>query len=277
MPRFRSAWLGALVPLVFAACPKPIAPPPDAFREPAPLLQALQRREPPHQSLSAEARVAYYGPDGVLKVPVVLAVKRPASLFMQALSPSGDPLAVLATDGIGLTHYERGSSVCAVGLACPANLGRILPLRLAPRTLVALLLGEAPRIAAPEQRLTWDSRRGAYALTLIDAAGQRIQDLRVRPGDLLPVYVALRQAGRELYRVEFSRFASGPGGPSARRIELRLPGSDTDLRIDVREVNLDPPLEDGLFQFQCPRGTRRYALDCASGLATPLDDETEAP
>lgn len=193
----------------------------------------------------------------------MIAVSRPGSVRFEALSPSGDFLALLVSDGERFVSFERGRDECYVGPACPANVGRLLPIALPPEAVVAVLLGEAPLIAHDDEAVAWNERTGRYDVTLSAPARDERETIAFAPDDLVARRAEVRRGDDVVFRVGFDDHERE--GPTALplRIRFRMPKQDVDLSIEYRDVETNPEgLAPETFQFECPAGTQVWELAC---------------
>lgn len=254
--------LGVLLGLS-SGCPRTYPPPPDAYTEAGPLLAAAARDRAALQALAAEARVEYYGEDGVRKGTVIVAVARPASVRFEALSPSGDFLALLVSDGERFVSFERGRDECYVGPACPVNVGRLLPIALPSPAAVAVLLGEAPLIEHETATVSWNEQTGRYEVLLSAPAREEQETIAFAADDLVARRVEVRRAGDMVFRVGFSEHARKGPALLPQEIRFRMPRGDVDLSIEYRDVETNPAgFDPETFRFECPAGTQVWELSC---------------
>lgn len=250
--------------LLLAACgPSHVKPPVDGPATAAELMARAALARGSLTALSAEARVEYYGKHGVRKGDMVVVAERPGRVRFEALSPSGDTLAVLVSDGSRFTSFQRGQRECHTGPACPRNVGRLLPIALPPTAVVAVLLGEAPQLPHRTESLRFDSESGRYELTLADPESGILQRIEYEPTDLAVRKVTVFRDEHLLFRIAYDRLQKVGDLRLPRRVSFRMPMGDVDLSLAYRDWERDPAdLDPSLFHFDCPEGTRRLTLPC---------------
>ncbi len=205
----------------------------------------------------------YYGRDGVQKGLVALLAARPASLRFEALSPTGDSLGLLVSDGRWFTSFQRGDEVCYVGPACPANVARLLPLPLPTEAVVLILLGEAPLIEYRDSQVTFNRRTGHYDVTLDGMTRGERQVISVSPEDRMPRRVVVARDDEPLYQVDFSDLRPVGEALLPMRIRFQMPSRRVDLSLAYRDVLTDfEELTPEMFLFDCPKGTVPTTLHC---------------
>ena len=226
------------------------------------LARALARPLP--ATVQGMARLDSYQAGQARKVDLLLALRRPGAVQMQALAPTLDLLAVLSTDGKRFVAFERGGSECHVGDACPQNLGRLVPIALPPDELVAVFLGRPPLLAATPQHLGWDAERSLYRIDLGSEAGLH-QQVFIAPRTFRFVGTVLYRGAARLASVAYDGEV-GAGGPP-RTLRYKSQAEDLDLTLELRKVDLDVPIGDDVFAVTCPQGSRIVELPCPPPLS----------
>jgi outer membrane lipoprotein-sorting protein len=222
-------------------------------------------------SIVIEARASQYSERGGLKGKLEILAERPGRVRFTGLSPTDDMVSVLSTDGDRFVYFQRGASVCHVGRACASNVGRFVTLPLESDELVGALVGRPPIIPFERATMTWDRQVGAYLLELTGGASGlelshgRVQKLWVAHADGRILRTALLDAGRTRVDIRYSDFAVTTGQLLPRRLDVRLARDETDLRLDFRDIDIPPDLEDEAFRFTCPAGTILEELSCDLG------------
>lgn len=225
-------------------------------------------------SLSADARVSYYGKEGARKAKAVILARRPAALHFSVYSPTDDMLAVLASDGEAFTFFERGQTTCYGGESCPENIGRFSFFPLEGALLVDALLGGAPLMAAEEESLSWDGRVGAYLLER-RGLGKVTQKIWVTHGTWLVVRIEVIRQGTLELSMAFKDHKMVATELLAHTLDMKMPGREVDLRVRLREVELNTSLEESAFKIPCPEGSSAKPLMCnREGVG---DDQQQPP
>lgn len=212
------------------------------------------------QAFEYRTRVSYYGEGGARKGDVDVVGARPAKLRFEALTPTDDTVAVLATDGERFMSHERGQDVCYTGEACARNIARLLPLAFEGKDLFEVLVGGAALIAHESATVSWDDCEGVYILELVHGDVREV--LWLRPDTFGPLRVRLLRGGDELWRLEHDDFETVDGHLLPRTLRFKADAKDVDLELKVREVWLNGTPGDAPFAPQCPEGTRQEELPC---------------
>lgn len=158
-----------------------------------------------HRTLSVmrgEARVDQRGPEGRIRGTVLFFVSRPESVRFDAMTQFG-PAATLTADGEEFQLFDQREGRFLTGPACPANLGRLLGIRMRGEELARFLVGDSPIIEG-ERSIRCEGGEG-YVVGVEGAEGQRqVLVYTVRPGDeeAPPAEQHLRLRRSELFRAD---------------------------------------------------------------------------
>lgn len=262
--------LAASVGLLLAGCATSAPRPADAPEgdDAAWLLPRLSRvlAEGPRQAV-LEGRASQYSEAGALKGKVELLVDRSAGFRMTGLSPTDDVLSVVASSEAAFVTFARGGGVCHVGRPCPSNVARFASVPLRPLDLAAVLLGRPPLLSpggeVPDS-LRWDGEARAWVFTR--SAGRWQQSLWLSAAHDRVLRTRLTEAGRARVDVRYSDFRVTPAGDVPRRLAFSLARDDTDLRIDLSQVDVAPGLDASAFTATCPAGMLVEPLPCLEDL-----------
>jgi hypothetical protein len=225
-----------------------------------PDILAAARARPMPSTLSGTARMEAYVDGVARKAGLLLMVQRPDKAQIQAMTPTMEMIAVLATDGQRFTSFERGGEACRVGRACAANMARLVPLELPPDQLVAALLGRPPILEEVAPTARWDGERGAWKLVLERAPWR--QELWVQPPQMWILASVMYRDGARVASVAYGEHGKlGAKGPP-RRMRMRWAGDKVDVSLELRDVDLDEPIEADAFDVPCPRGMSVVELPC---------------
>lgn len=235
--------------------------PQNPITDPDVVLRALAK-PPLLRNLTTFPRVEYYSKRDVRKGTVAMVIEPPDRVRFEALSPSGNMLALLASDGSEIVLYERGSKRCYRGPACARNISRLLPISIEPRQLVRMLLGKAPLIRHSEKSVRFDRRSGHYQLTLRAPGGLRRQEIWVSPDKLLPMRSELYEGQKLRLRLDWRGYRKLGGQDFPRRIDAKIPTGKVDMSIKFRELNANRQLKMKYFRFACPEGTTTSPMSC---------------
>lgn len=256
--------------LALAACPRPLRFGPEGeLTDPEYVLRRLDANAARVRSVKAEAKVAVDNGNQSGTVTEFVAAARPASLHLETLNFFGKPVAGLATDGTRFGLFVEESGTFYSGPATAANVGRLLPMALAPDEAVALLLGGVHRLAGAALRLELDRDARAYRLTL--SRGTISQTLWVGTEDLRLLRSEVR--GAASYDATFDDFQAFGDLVVPNALEVRAvrpDGSPAGPKLSLRykDLEVNGELDEALFVLEPPPGARRVRLD-AQGLEVP--------
>lgn len=244
------ALLAMFLAFVLSGCPK--QPPPLDFGEvgevtdPETLLTFIKAAEARVVTLEGESKLRIDSPQTKGTVTLFLSVSRPALLHFEPLDFFGRPQGLLVTNGERFMLYASDEGKTYVGPASPQNVSRFLPVVLPAEELVAILLGQAPRLVPEKMSLTTDQASGGYVLTL--QRGDVVQTLIVDPK--FHRVLESRVAGAAAYDLKFGELETE--GPSVMPKEITLVSAATKTQVTIRytDVKLNAPPDLTMFDLE---------------------------
>ena len=240
-----------LLCLALAACaPRPAHPPVLAPVSEASLLARVAASAEGFHSLRGLAKVRVIAEGRAIGGTQVLLVEKPDRLRAETLSPFGQPLLVLATDGCQLAILAPGEGRFYQGPATSRNVERFthLPLRLPD--LVSILLYQVPLIGEGKEAMaTIDD--GRYRLSLQDT-GERRQELFFDGQERL-VEADYYAGGQLELKVSWGRFTSGPQ-PFPQAATLSMPRQQTEASVSFSELKTNVAIPAERFVLSPPAG-----------------------
>ncbi len=247
----------SLVPLALG-CPRrvslsPTGEVPDARR----LLELSSAASSRVASVKGEGKLSVDSPQIKGQVTLFVAAARPARVHLESLDFFGRPQAVLSSDGEQFGLYQAQEGRYYRGPPSPQNLARFLPVVIPPADLVALLLGDAPRVGEEAIRVEEDLKAGAYVLTL--TRGETTQRLWLDPRSHRPVRTEVR--GPQAYDLSFEDFQEAGAVSFPRRVVLTAPATKTKLELRYTDVTLNEPPDPALFVPEAPEGVPVIEVD----------------
>jgi hypothetical protein len=245
----RRAAFALLLLLGCAKAPVVSGPPPDPG---ALYIQAKKAHAVP-DTLSADARAFVEAPQNGGRYSLHVFVRRPASLRMEALTPTGDIAAVLVADQGKFALLDLRENVFYRGPATPENLSRLIPAPLRDEELVALIAGDIPEL--PDSRPESARRTGdGYELVL---SSTRMRQEVALGGDLRVLRVRrLDGGGNLLWAVGLDDHDDSSGAQVPRLIHLDAPLGKTTVDLRLRNVLAGKPPAAGAFLLGAPPGMR---------------------
>jgi hypothetical protein len=257
--------------LLSAGCPAHLAPRPEegptTLEALRPIVAAYLASGPAQAHM--EARASQYSDAGAMKGKLEVLLDRRRGFRMSGLSPTDDVVSTVACDAERFTAFERGAKVCWSGEACPGNVARFASLPMKPTDLAGVLLGRPPfdfgdglEEAADPVALDWDGRAKAWTLTATAADTGDRHTLWVAPETGRVSRARVMDGDRQVADVRYSEFRRVGEAELPHRIDIALARDDTDLRIEVREVDLDVDFGESAFRFECPAGATAETLPC---------------
>jgi outer membrane lipoprotein-sorting protein len=242
---------------VLSACTTVPRPEFRSEASPEQALIAVRNRALGRRTLRATGRVTYFGAKGRVRLKVVVVAARPASFRVETLSMFEEPLEVMTCNGTSLYHLAKGR--IQEGPATPENVAKLLPVPVGPEAMVDAFLGGAPGQGALNRARDLEDDPDVW---VIESAGNPARRLRYdhRSQHILGMTVLPEGPRREI-EVFFSDFENDAVGPFPRSIQIRVPGKQLDLSIQLRDVETNVALDPGLFRLGTSTSTSQAVSD----------------
>jgi outer membrane lipoprotein-sorting protein len=251
----------ALVAPAPVAPPQPSAPETTQFQR---LTDALIERARRLDSMQADAVMDYAGGGQHVKVREELAIKRPASLRVQALTPFG-VAAVVAANGSTVTIFQPSDNTFYRGAATADTLSRFARIPLPPEQAVKLLMGLLPESEAYFAKPVSVRTENDIAIGTYDLPGGEVDELGFA-GTQLRLVRARNDSGSG-YEVAYSDYHDIGGLEFAHRLEATFLNTGTHLNVKYSDVIVNPTLSDSEFVL-VPQGAAKIIdLDQAAPAA----------
>ncbi len=254
-----------LVTLVAAGCGPscPVQPHTDPARA-----IAFHRGLREHASvIRAEATVDQRGEDGRIRGTVLMFVERPDHVRFDAMTQFG-PAAILTSDGARFALTDLRENRYLTGRSCPANIARLLGIRMSGEEVARFLRGDTPLIEATDVTLEC-SDDGTYLIVRRNGPLRQEIELDVRESDreLPPEAQHLRLVRSELFDAEGTvwrarfddyrvvrdpRSEAGLGVAMPFRVHFEHPREDADTLVRFQEIDMNVEVPGEAFQ-QSPR------------------------
>jgi outer membrane lipoprotein-sorting protein len=240
---------------LFAPAPGP-SPAPQAVAPEIAQVQhwtdALIERSRRLDAMQADAVMDYSGGGQHVKVREEMAIKRPASLRVQAMTPFG-VAAVVAANGTTVTIYQSSDNTFYRGAATADTLSRFAQIPLPPEQAVKLLMGLLPEnenyFAKPASVRT----DGDLVVATYDLPGGETDELGFANGQLS--LVRTRGPGIN-YEVSYSDYHDIGGLEFAHRLEAKFLNTGTHLNVKYSNVIVNPTINNSEFLL-VPQGSAR--------------------
>lgn len=243
-----SAFIPLLCALALAGCAAVTQPPAPMGVEQAAdistLSRAMAERDRALQSLQTDAVMEYTGASDHVKAREVLAVRRPSSLRVEAMSPFGVAL-ILAAQDTRLEIFEPSNNTFMRGTASAATLARFARIPMAPRDAVGLLMGivpEAQNTANPDS-VTSDGTLRVLGYRASD--GSR-RELSFADNQLVDV----RQLGPDqmiAYEIHYADYHDIGGVMFAYSVAAEFPAAQTRVSFTYKRPIINGNVPDSYF------------------------------
>jgi outer membrane biogenesis lipoprotein LolB len=193
-------------------------------------------------SLRAKGRLELDAPAGDRRVDEIVLAQRPDQLRLESLSPLGQALTVLVTDGERYGFFD-GARLESGALEA-STLRERIGLALEPREAVELLLA-APAAASASPRAAF--RDGSELWVVLD--GWR---LGIDPGGELAALEALDRRGKLRWRARYLGWRDVPGGRYPESLSIQFPRARVEARLRLSRVELNAALAPERFRVPEP-------------------------
>jgi uncharacterized protein involved in type VI secretion and phage assembly len=234
------------------------------------LVSTLAERDRTITSLRTAAVMEYTNPTQHVKAREQIAVRRPQSLRIEAMSPFGVALVVAANDS-RLQIFRTSDNTLIRGEASARALDRFARIPLAPRPAVDLLMGlptdggvlsRAPDFTATEGDMLIAGYYLPDGRTLeLGFDGQRLALVRHRLAD-----------GRPDYEVRYSDFRDAGNIALANRIDAEFELEGTKVTLRYKQPTINVAIADSAFILAPGPSTREIDLDNVRFSSAPATD-----
>ena len=221
--------------------------------EPAALDELAQKAHRVPQTLSCDARAFVEAPQNGGRYSLHVSVKRPASIRLEALTPMGDPAAVLVADQGRFALLDLRNNVFYRGPATPENLSRLIPAPLRDEELVSLITGAIPALP---QSVPQSSARDGDGYKLVFARPGVRQEVRLGADMRVLEVRRIGDGGNLLWSVGLDEHDDSSGAQVPRLLHLEAPSGKTKVDLRLRNILTGKPPPQGAFLLGPPQGMR---------------------
>ena len=244
--------LAAALAVLLAGCPGPqtvAGPPPD----PGALYIQVKKAHALPVTLSCDAKAFVDAPENGGRYQLHVSLKRPASIRMEAITPMGDPAAVLVADQGRFALLDLRKNVFYRGPSTPQNLSRLIPDPLRDEELVSLITGDIPEL--PGSRPDSAARDGdGYRLVI---SSPLLRQEVMLGGDLRVLAVRRLDARNTLlWSVTLDEHDDSSGAEVPRLLHLEAPPDRIKVDVRMRNILTGKPPPSGAFLLGVPPGMR---------------------
>lgn len=210
--------------------------------------------------MKAIASIQVTTPTGAYPLKLAVLLRRPASMRVEAIPVLGPPNFYLAIHEDRLKALLPEKNEFYAGRATRENIAMFLPLRIDVESLVSLLMGIPPVVAAKDPQREASTEKDSCRID-IRAGGGRIQSLRVRPADGLIEGIDVYNGGEKpLYRVRYEDFLQSGEFATPRKITIVSEEDRTTLTIRYAEVEWSAEEDKTAFDLKVPPGMKEGAF-----------------
>jgi hypothetical protein len=240
------------------------------------LVETLRARNLTQPTLRGELRVDHFGPEGRVAGKVYAFAASGGRLRLEAVSPMDTPLRTVAVDGVSFSMVDQESQRCLEGPADPCLIGQAVGIELSASHVAAALAGGVPILR--HQRATSDwNRCGRYELQLEgDDGWTEVIQLILEQGQLVPIRATVRDREGVVLDMELSDHQPAGALLLPRRMILRTPRSEADLRVEWRQIEVGVTLPDRAWAATCPSGFTIETASCTPSTSLTVLEEPSA-
>jgi len=272
------------------------------FNHPQQLLDHIYERTSCSRAVQGEGRLEVAGPFVGYRGKLMFKAEVPAQLRFDLYSDLGVTLATLVTHDQSLRFFDLSQNTLVSGEANACNMAQFTQVQVPPLALVELLRGRPPvlRHAPDAAQLAWKNElfgTGHYEITVAGESASREKiwvsvperdwALPLTDQRTFVTRVQVWQGGATLYAVELADYqiahrssleptqderemgitelqATGPvcDGALPRRLAFDVGHAGHELRIEAHDVVHNPPLVEGAYDLEPPRGVRAVSGAC---------------
>jgi hypothetical protein len=218
----------------------------------------LSARDQTINSVESPAIMEYSGPDGHLKAREQITLRRPAGLRVEAMSPLGVALIVVADAG-QIAVFDPSRNTLMRGPATSETLERFARIPMEPRRAVRLLMGLAPDSAtlslAPSEV---HDENGMKLLTYAPRDGM-VDQLGFAQNHLVLVR-GKSASGQLIYEVKYGDYRDIGAATFPYEIDASFPATGTKLKLRYERPEIDRPIPDSTFTLSPGPATRLINL-----------------
>ena len=256
-----------VLPLLLAGCPRgPLQfGPQGEITDAKQMLALLAKQDARFVTLQGDAKLKVESPQANGTVGQYLAVSRPAALHIETFNFFGKPVSVLVSDGDRFSLYDADQNIFYEGPATVEAMSRFLPIALAPVEVVALMLGQVPRIPAQDGKLILNADQRRYELTLQAQGATQVLFIEPKTLDITRSTVK----GVSAYDLALGDYQNEAAGRFPHAITLEANGANVVLTYKYTDVTVNAAPDLSLFHQDPPKGAKQVQLDAQGKPVAP--------
>jgi len=256
----KALFLILIISMTACAKPKRTIPP----AGPAPTIAKLMERLEPAKSkvFSLEGRMSIKisSPSGKNSSTQLILLQRPSSIRLDALTPFGNPVLTLSTNGDTIDILHHKTKRFFSGDAGNRHVSAIFPASLSIKDLALILSGQIPLIKADEGNLKVETKDGRYLLTMLrDGIREEIYcDMET----LDPLEgVIYGPGGETVLAVSMKKYKVFDGLRLPTSIKTSHPLENYTMEINYSDISPNSVFPGELFALKPPEGVEIEQLD----------------
>lgn len=190
-----------------------------------------------------------------------IAMKRPASLRVEALSPFGAAMVLTANDAGQLSIFDPANNTMLSGDANAATLAHYLRIPMAPAEAVDLLMGLAPdpaQLETPPNSVTHENGMTVVSWRMTSGGTREIGFI----GEQLAMVRERDGGGERRYEVRYTDWRAAGDLSFPHRVEADFPASHFTLRYEAPALNVVLPAS--IFVLNPGPATKRLSISAGA-------------
>jgi len=249
-----------IIPL--AACATPKRTIPRAHPVPA-VAKFLERLDPERSKVfSLEGRIStkINSPSGKNSSTQLILLKRPSSIRLDAVTPFGNPVITMSTNGETIDIFYHSKNRFFSGDARKRGLSSIFPASLSIKDLTLILSGHIPLIDFDKDSMRAQIEEGRYLFTM--ARDGIREEIYCDMETLDPLEgVIYGPGGETVLAVYMERYEAFDDARLPAKIGISLPLENYKMEIKYSEITPNSVLPEELFALMPPEGVEIEQLD----------------
>ena len=218
------------------------------------LLQRVEARNRRIQSMRALVRATINLGEQHFRLEELIIVRKPASLRVEALSPIGQPLLYLTTDGEVFEILIPNENRFYRGTSPLKHLPAFFPFCQEIREIIPMMVGEVSWADDEHLAIHYSHGDRLYIIEEDISEGSR-RILWINPFHFALVRAAeLDHQQNPQWEALFSSFRKRDGILFPTDIEFRSYGSGSRMKMHLLEWEINPSLGEGIFRLDTPKG-----------------------
>ncbi|MBE9535899.1 MAG: DUF4292 domain-containing protein [Proteobacteria bacterium] len=256
----KALFLILIVSLAACAKPKRTIPPAQPVPAIAKLLERLEPEKSKVFSLEGRMSIKINSPSGKNSSTQLILLQRPSSIRLDAVTPFGQPVLTLSTNGETMDIYYHSKKRFFSGDARSRSLSAIFPVSLSIKDLTLILSGQIPLIEFDKNSLRAEIEDGRYLLTMNRDGIREELYFDMETLDLVEGII-YGPGGETVLAVSMGKYKTFDNIRLPTKIKTSLPLENYKMETNYSEISPNSIFPGELFALQPPEGVEIENLD----------------